>query len=80
MAGHGFTLLPLGAMLNRVGDTRTFPAPLVDLEMTAALSMVFACNKPTSFLTRELAGELRARIKSFSEEQARVIAPFERRH
>ena len=80
MAGHGFTLLPLGAMLNQVVDTQTFLAPLVDPEMTAVLSMVFACNKPTSFLTREFAGELRARIKSFSEEQARVIASFERRY
>ncbi|WP_293799651.1 hypothetical protein [uncultured Bosea sp.] len=80
MAGHGFTLLPLGAMLNQVGDTRTFLAPLVDPEMTAVLSMVFAYNKPTSFLTREFVGELRARIKSFSEEQARVIASFERRY
>lgn len=75
-AGLGFTMLPFGALLSEIGKRPMYAAELIEPEIVSTFSMAFACNKPTSSLTREFAKHIRAAVKDFTEEQKKSLGAF----
>lgn len=65
MSGQGFGLMPVGAIVDNIGNSDLFIADVVEPEVTSSLKIAFASNKAASPIAREFATALRHMARQF---------------